>query len=195
MMPGRETVIHIVRHGATDWSDLKRHTGRSDIPLNRHGEEQAKKLAPTLALTRFDRVLSSPLVRAHRTAELAGFPDCETSALLLESDYGEDEGQTRAEIQRDRPGWDYFIDGAKGGESLEEVAARARTLIEELDGTVLLFSHAHLTRILTMAWLGKAPRDGRHLSIHPASIGILARDRDIPVIRLWNFTPDHPQGS
>jgi probable phosphoglycerate mutase len=188
-MKGRDTVIHIVRHGATAWSRAGRHTGRSDIPLDPVGEEQAKKLAPALAATTFDRVLSSPLVRARRTAELAGFPGCETSSLLLEADYGEDEGRTRAEIQQDRPGWDYFIDGAKGGESIEEVSARARTLIKGLEGTVLLFSHAHLTRILTMAWLGKASRDGRHLSIHPASIGILARDRDIPVIKLWNFTP------
>lgn len=189
LMPGRETVIHIVRHGATDWSQLGRHTGRSDVPLNPLGEEQARKLAPALTATTFDRVLSSPLVRAQRTAELAGFPGCETSSLLLESDYGDYEGQTRAAIQQDRPGWDYFIDGAKGGESIDEVTARARTLIAELEGTVLLFSHAHMSRLLTMAWLGKASRDGRHLSIHPASIGILARDRDIPVIRLWNFTP------
>lgn len=182
-------VVHVVRHGETEWSAAGKHTGRTDIPLTREGEEQAKRLEPILHRTPYARVLSSPLGRTTRTAELAGFPNVETTPLLLEADYGEDEGRTRAEIRKERPDWDYFLNGPKGGESLDDVAKRATELLAQLSGTVLLFSHGHFTRILTTTWLGKAPREGRHFRISPASLAILSDEHGTPAIELWNFTP------
>ena len=156
------------------------------------GEEAARRLAPVLAKTKFVRVIASPLGRTVKTAELAGFPGCETSPLLLEVDYGADEGRTREEIQAERPGWDFFLHGPKGGETLDDVAVRARKLLAELakvDGNVLLFSHGHFTRIFTMIYLDWAPAEGRHFMIAPASLAILDHENRHPAIKLWNYTP------
>jgi broad specificity phosphatase PhoE len=185
--------LYLVRHGETAWARDRRHTGRSDIPLTPWGERQAQLLGAHLAGHRFEQVLTSPLSRARETARLAGFPDAEPSELLLEFDYGEYDGLTRAEIRARQPGWDLFRDGCPGGETAADVAARARRLLggvapAEREGAadVLLFGHGHQLRILAATWLGFAPDAARHLLLGTASLSLLGRDHDWPALVLWN---------
>jgi len=181
--------IYLVRHGETDWSASGRHTGTSNIPLNSVGERQAERLGPILARTAFARVLSSPLDRARRTAELAGFGAVDTSPLLCEVDYGDYDGKTRDEIRALRPGWDFFEDGPKNGETLEAAAGRARVVLGELRpiaGNALLFAHGHILRILASVYLGANPQFGRHLVLRPASVSVLAREHEWPTIEVWD---------
>jgi broad specificity phosphatase PhoE len=182
--------IVLVRHGATAWSDSGRHTGRTDIPLTQAGERQATALRARLATFSFEGVLSSPLQRTRRTAELAGFGAVvESTDLLLEMDYGDDEGRTRDQIRSERPGWDIFTDGPLRGETVVQVAARATALLAELApmrADVLLFSHGHMLRILAPTYLGQTPDFGRHLDLGPASISVLASSNGYPTIARWN---------
>ena len=185
--------IYVVRHGETDWSALGRHTGRSNIPLNAAGERQAERLRPILARVAFARVLSSPLDRARRTAELAGFERVETSPLLCEVNYGDDDGKTRDEIRAARPGWDFFKDGPTNGETIEAAAARARAVLNELRpiaGNALVFAHGHILRILASVYVDAAPEFGRHLLLRPASVSVLGREHEWPNIEVWNRTEE-----
>ncbi|HKQ71398.1 MAG TPA: histidine phosphatase family protein [Polyangiaceae bacterium] len=189
------TRLYLVRHGQTEWSRSGRHTGRTDLPLDEHGEKQAIGLKNALAGIAFTKVVSSPLIRARCTAELAGFPDVETSPLLLEVDYGSDEGRTRDEIRADRPGWDFFAHGGLGGESIEAATARAKEMLASLDdvaGNVLLFSHGHLLRLLTTAYLDARATFGRQLVLGPATISILGHEHEFPTIESWNTQPTLP---
>jgi len=183
--------MYLVRHGETEWSRARRHTGRTDVPLNEVGEAEAKALGQHLRGLEVDRVLSSPLIRAVTTARLAGFGDrLETTDALLEFDYGDYEGLTTPEIRASRPGWDLFRDGCPGGETVEAAAARARGLLAELtaagDGRVLLFSHGHQLRILTACFLGLPPDAARHLFLGTASLSVLGHEHEWPAILLWN---------
>jgi broad specificity phosphatase PhoE len=182
--------LYLVRHGETEWSRARRHTGRTDLPLSTAGEAEAAALGRHLRGLEVDRVLSSPLTRAVVTARLAGFGDrVELTDTLLEFDYGEYEGRTTAEIRATRPGWDLFRDGCPGGETVEDAAGRARALLAELaepDGRVLLFSHGHQLRILTACFLGLPPDAARHLFLGTASLSVLGVEHEWPVILLWN---------
>jgi broad specificity phosphatase PhoE len=182
--------LYLVRHGETEWSRARRHTGRTDLPLSTAGEAEAAALGRHLRGLEVDRVLSSPLTRAVSTARLAGFGDrVELTDALLEFDYGEYEGRTTAEIRATRPGWDLFRDGCPGGETVEDAAGRARALLAELaepDGRVLLFSHGHQLRILTACFLGLPPDAARHLFLGTASLSALGVEHEWPVILLWN---------
>jgi broad specificity phosphatase PhoE len=188
--PGGDGVeIYLVRHGETEWSRARRHTGRTDVPLNEVGEVEARALGQHLRGLEVDRVLSSPMARAATTARLAGFGDrLETSDALLEFDYGDYEGLTTPQIRASRPGWDLFRDGCPGGETVEAAAARARTLLAELagDGRVLLFSHGHQLRILTACHLGLPPENARHLFLGTASLSVVGTEHQWPAILLWN---------
>ena len=182
--------LYLVRHGETEWSRARRHTGRSDPPLSPAGEAEARALGQHLRGLEVDRVLSSPMTRATATAALVGFGDrVELNDTLLEVDYGECEGRTTAEIRASRPGWDLFRDGCPGGETVEDAAARARGLLEDLadsDGRVLLFSHGHQLRILTTCFLGLPPDAARHLFLGTASLSVLGIEHEWPAILLWN---------
>ncbi len=182
--------IYLVRHGETEWSRARRHTGRTDVPLNEVGEAEAKALGQHLRGLEVDRVLSSPLARAVTTARLAGFGDrLETTDALLEFDYGDYEGLTTPEIRASRPGWDLFRDGCPGGETVEAAAARARGLLAELtegDGRALLFSHGHQLRILAACYLGLPPENARHLFLGTASLSVVGTEHEWPAILLWN---------
>jgi broad specificity phosphatase PhoE len=183
--------MYLVRHGETEWSRARRHTGRTDVPLNEVGEAEAKALGQHLRGLEADRVLSSPLIRAVTTTRLAGFGDrLETTDALLEFDYGDYEGLTTPEIRASRPGWDLFRDGCPGGETVEAAAARARGLLAELtaagDGRVLLFSHGHQLRILTACYLGLPPETARHLFLGTASLSVVGTEHEWPAILLWN---------
>jgi len=182
--------LWLARHGETAWSLSGRHTGRTDVPLTARGERQAVALGERLRAVSFALVLASPLERARRTAELAGFGDVlELDEDLVELDYGEYEGCTTAEIQRARPGWELWRDGCPGGETIAEAAARADRVLARvrgLDGPVLLAGHGHLTRMLASRALTLEPAHGRHLALDPASLSIVGSEHAAPALRLWN---------
>ncbi len=185
--------LWLVRHGPTEWSANGRHTGRTDIPLTDVGEQEARALAPRLADVRFDRVLVSPLQRARRTAELAGFPDAEVEPLLQEWDYGDYDGLTRAQIRESVPGWTPWTHPMPGGESLEQVAERACTVFDRLSGLdaerVLLIAHGHFLRILATRWIDQEPQLAERLALDPATVSVLGHDRGTPVVHRWNDRP------
>lgn len=181
--------VVLIRHGETDWSRDRRHTGRTDKPLTPIGEEQCAGLASRVAGWRFAEVLVSPLVRAVRTAELAGFTDVEIVPDLAEWSYGAYEGRTTASIREDRPDWDLFVDGAPGGESASDVAARVDEVIARIrrgSGDVACVAHAHLLRVFAARWLGVDPTAARYLVLDPASLSVLGWEREQPVIERWN---------
>lgn len=180
----------VVRHGSTPWSSAGKHTGRTDVPLDDTGVAQARALAGRLGGHAFALVLSSPLGRARSTCELAGFgARARTCDDLAEWDYGDYEGLTTDEIRRTRPGWTLWADGVRGGESIEQVAARADRVIEEArraPGDTLAFAHGHVLRVLAARWLGLDPRHGRSLLLAPAGLGVLGWERETPVIGRWD---------
>ena len=186
---GAVTELWLVRHGQTAWSRQRRHTGRTDLPLEPEGEEDARRLAKALAGTSFDLVLASPLQRAWRTAELAGLhPVAEPRAV--EWDYGDYEGMTSEEIHRSVPGWTVWTHPLPGGETLDQVGARADAVlagIRERDPTrCLLVSHGHFLRVLAARWIEQSSALGAHLDLEPARPCVLGNDRGVPWIHRWN---------
>ncbi len=188
---GAMSELWVVRHGATQWSRLGQHTGLSDVPLLPEGESAAAALAPRLSVAGFTVVLTSPLQRARRTAELAGFPDARPEPLAVEWDYGAYEGLTRAQIREQVPDWSAWdFPAMPAGEHLDEVAKRADTLLDVVRsvpvGPVLLFAHGHFLRVLAARHLDQPPTLGRHLALDPATVSVLGLDRGTPVITRWN---------
>jgi broad specificity phosphatase PhoE len=188
-------VIYVARHGETAWSLSGQHTGVTDLPLTERGERNARRLGERLKGLSFAKVFTSPLQRAARTCELAGFgAAAEIDRDLLEWNYGEYEGRRTAEILAERPGWQLFHDGCPGGESPDQIGARADRVVSRLRairGDVLLFSSGHFLRVLAARWLGLEPGAGRYFLLSTASLGTLAyehNNRSEPVIRLWNDT-------
>jgi broad specificity phosphatase PhoE len=187
-------VIYLARHGETAWSLSGQHTGRTDLPLTERGERNARALGERLHGLSFSKVLTSPLQRASRTAELAGFGGAvEFDADSAEWDYGQYEGRRTAEILAERPGWQLFRDGCPGGESPDQVGARADRVIARMravPGNVLLFSSAHILRVLAARWLGREAAAGRYFILGTASLSVLGYEHNLtePVIRLWNDT-------
>jgi probable phosphoglycerate mutase len=185
-------VVYLARHGETAWSLSGQHTGLTDLPLTEHGEESARALGERLIGLKFSKVLTSPLQRAKRTCELAGFGDvAEVDPNLVEWNYGQYEGRRTVEIHAERPDWQLFRDGCPGGESPDQVGARADSLVSRvraLDQNVLLFSSGHFLRVLASRWLGMEPAGGRLLLLSTASLSALSyeHNRSQPVIRLWN---------
>ncbi len=183
--------LWLVRHGETEWSASGRHTSRTDLDLTEAGVEAARSVADKLRGTSFARVLSSPLLRARRTAELAGAGSPALVEDLREWDYGADEGLTTAQIRESRPGWTVWRDGPQGGETCAEVGARADRVVElvrAVDGPVLAFSHGHFSRVLGARWLGLEVTDGAHLTLSTASVSVLGWERDTPAVLHWNHT-------
>ncbi|HVN02874.1 MAG TPA: histidine phosphatase family protein [Bryobacteraceae bacterium] len=182
--------IWLIRHGETEWSLSGAHTGRTDIPLTATGERQAEELGHRLGGRPFALVLTSPLARARETCRLAGYGDVsQIEPGLREWDYGAYEGHTSAEIQRQVPGWTIWTSPVPGGETIGQVAARARGVLDrasQADGDVALFAHGHLLRILTTVWLGLLPEAGRLFALSTASLSVLGYERDTRVISQWN---------
>ncbi|MCI0700504.1 MAG: histidine phosphatase family protein [Planctomycetia bacterium] len=183
--------VHLARHGETEWSKSGQHTGRTDLPLTPTGEESARNLKERLAGLTFTRVFSSPLSRARRTAELAGFaPELEPD--LLEWHYGEYEGLTSAAIRAKNPGWLLFRDGAPGGESPEQVAARVDRLVAKLKtltGNVICFAHGHILRVLGCRWIGQPVLLASSLLLGTATLSVLSFNHHNlaePAIKVWN---------
>jgi len=187
-------LVYLARHGETAWSLSGQHTGLTDLPLTDRGERNARRLAGRLKGRSFARVFTSPLRRAVRTCELAGFgAQAAVDSNLLEWNYGQYEGRRTAEIHAERPDWQLFRDGCPGGESPGEVGARADRVVSrvrEVAGDVLIFSSAHFLRVLTARWLGLEPQAGRYIVLSTASLSALSYEHDLsqPVIELWNDT-------
>lgn len=187
-------IVYLARHGETAWSLTGQHTGLTDLPLTERGERNARALGERLAGLKFDKVLTSPLLRARRTCELAGFgsgvvvdPD------LVEWNYGEYEGRRTSEIRVQRPDWQLFRDGCPGGESPEQVGTRADrvlTRLRTIQGKALVFSSGHFLRVLAARWLSLEPAGGRHFALSTASLSALGYEDRLgqPVICLWDDT-------
>ncbi|WP_428375495.1 histidine phosphatase family protein [Lichenicoccus sp.] len=192
----RPLCLYLVRHGETAWSQSGQHTGRTDIALTPHGEDEARALQPALDAIAFSRVLTSPLIRAHRTCDLAGLGGAaEIEPDLMEWAYGDYEGLCSSEIRSSRAGWNLFKDGCPHGEAPEQVAARADRLIARLrsgQGNVALFSHGQFACVLAARWIAAPVLEAEHLALTTASLSILRYNPahpDIPVIALWNASP------
>jgi broad specificity phosphatase PhoE len=187
-------VIYLARHGETAWSVSGQHTGVTDIPLTTQGEANAARLGVRLQGLHFATILTSPLQRARRTCELAGFGSAaEVAPDLVEWNYGAYEGRRSVDIHAERPDWDLFREGGPGGESPEEVGARADRVVRRVratDGDSLLFSSGHFLRVFAARWLGLEPGAGRYFLLGTASLSAVGyeHDRSHPVIRLWDET-------
>jgi len=182
--------LWLVRHGETEWTSSGKHTGSTDLPLTRVGEQRAREIGKFFTDRHFALVLTSPLQRARETCRLAGYGE---SALvesnLREWDYGDYEGHTTPEIQSERPGWSLWSDGVPGGESIRQVAARAQAVINRVlatSGDSLLFAHGHILRVLSCCWLGLPPEAGRLFALGTASVCTLGHERETRVITRWN---------
>jgi broad specificity phosphatase PhoE len=187
-------VTYLARHGETEWSRDGRHTGLTDLPLTEQGERNAQRLGERLTGLHFVKVLTSPLQRARRTSELAGFGDvAEADPDLVEWNYGDYEGVRTDEIRANRPGWELFRDGCPNGESPADIAARADRVVARvraIKGNVLIFSSGHFLRVFAARWLGLGPIIGKYLMLDTASVSALSyeHDRCDPAIRFWNDT-------
>lgn len=184
--------FYLVRHGETAWSAAHRHTGLTDVALNANGEKQACGLGGQLNSIEFARVFTSPLQRASKTCELAGFgASAEPDPDLLEWDYGDYEGQTSAALRQRYPGWNVFTHDCPNGETLNDVKRRADRFIRKvrsISGNVIAFSSGHIIRVITARWLSMEPEVGRFFLASTAAVNILGyeHDKNEPVICLWN---------
>ena len=191
-MSGATPQVYLVRHGETAWTISGQLTGRTDIRLTDRGERQAQALSARLKGMSFTNVLTSPLQRARRTGELAGFAECaQADPDLMEWDYGAYEGRRTSDIRAERPGWRLFEDGCPGGEALAEVSTRADRVIARvraLGGDVLVFAHRDILRILAVHWVTLPALEARRLYLETASLSVLSYDHDLdePVIRMLN---------
>jgi probable phosphoglycerate mutase len=186
--------IYLARHGETAWSVTGQHTGVTDLPLTERGERNALRLGERLAGLVFAKVLTSPLQRAARTCELAGFGAvAKVDRDLVEWNYGDYEGLRTAEIHATRPDWQLFRDGCPNGESPEQIGARADRVVNRLraiKGNVLIFSSGHFLRVLAARWLGLEPAAGKYLMLGTASLSALSYEHELsqPAIQFWNDT-------
>lgn len=182
--------VWLIRHGETEWSRSGQHTGLTDLALTDSGRRAARALAPSLAEQSFALVLTSPLMRARETCELAGLGDrAQVDPDLLEWNYGEYEGLTTAEIHRRRPAWLLFTDGAPGGERPDEVGRRVDRIIARAraaPGNVAMFAHGHVLRVLAARWLGWPVAAGRHFLLDTGTVNVLSAYHEAPAIKHWN---------
>lgn len=190
MMAAPIQQVYLIRHGETEWSLSGRHTGVTDIPLTENGRKVAGHLAPALAREAFAMVLTSPLMRARQTCELAGLGErAEIDPDLLEWNYGDYEGLTPTQIHAFAPGWMIFRDGCPGGENVAQVGARVDRLIARVravKGNAALFGHGHIFRVFAARWLGLPPEGGCHFMLDTATLNILSYYRGVPAVKRWN---------
>jgi probable phosphoglycerate mutase len=184
--------VYLARHGETEWTLSHQHTGLTDIPLTARGERNARRLGERLKGIPFARVFTSPLQRAKRTCELAGYGGvAEVGPELVEWNYGDYEGRKSADIRKERPDWQLFRDGVPNGETVAEIGARADRVsarVRAIDQDVLLFSSGHFLRVLAARWLGLEPGAGRLFYLGTATLSILGYEhsKNEPALHLWN---------
>ena len=186
-------VVYTVRHGETEWSISGQHTGVTDIALTEHGEAVAHRLAERLRGLKFAAVFTSPLQRARRTCELAGFgAQAEVLADAIEWNYGKYEGVKTVDIHRERPDWDLFRDGCPDGENAAMIGARADRVIARIravNGDAIVFSSSHFLRVFAARWIGLPPTGGSHFVLSTAAVNMFGYEHNKltePVIQLWN---------
>lgn len=195
--------LWLLRHGETEWSRDGNYTGLTDMALTENGEQQALTAKPKLAGVDFDLVLTSPLIRARRTAELVGFPDAEVVPEAHEWDYGDYEGRRSADIRKENPGYLIWTHGVPNGESIGAVATRADRIISRVQSgcrtaadctpeatpveNVLLVAHGHFLRILAARWLEMDPIQGRRFVLGTAAVCTLGWDKRTPAIVHWSL--------
>lgn len=188
--------VYVIRHGETEWSLNGRHTGLTDLPLTAHGRQTAEWLRPALAEPAFALVLTSPLQRARHTCELAGLAgQAQVTPDLEEWHYGEYEGLTTAEIQRQVPGWMIFSDGCPGGESPEQVRIRVDRVVatvKAVTGQAALFAHGHILRVFAARWLNLPVQAGGHFLLETGTLNILSDYRGCPAVKRWNVPVADP---
>lgn len=183
--------VYLARHGETEWSKSGQHTGRTDLALTGPGEASARQLGERLAGIKFDHLFTSPLSRARRTAELAGFAPV-VDPDLLEWHYGDFEGLKSSEIAVKRPGWNLFRDGAPGGETPDEVTARVDRLVTKLKGlhgNVICFAHGHILRVIAARWIGHPVTLATSMLLSTATLSVLSFNHHNlaePAIKVWN---------
>ena len=186
--------IYLARHGETAWTVTGQRTGHVNLPLTEHGESQARRLGERLQGRTYTKVFASPLQRARRTCELAGFGGiAEVDPDLIEWDYGKYEGLLNAEILKERPGWQMFSDGYPGGETAGQVAARADRVVKRVRavaGDVLLFSSGDFLKVLTARWIGMDAIHGASFMLNTASVSVLGYQDSLEqsTIQIWNDT-------
>jgi broad specificity phosphatase PhoE len=190
-MTTNQPLAVLIRHGETTWSASGRHTGRTDIELTPRGELQARALREKLAGRHFDVVLCSPLGRARRTAELAGLDAVEFDPDLVEWDYGDFEGRTTDDIRQELPGWTIWDGPWPGGETIEELAARAdrvvaRVRTQATGAVVALVGHGHILRVVAARWIDADAQTGRSLALETGTISELGWEHETPVVQRWN---------
>ena len=181
--------LWLFRHGATEWSRNGRHTGVTDLPLLPEGEATARRLSSVPREHRFSLVLSSPLTRARRTAEILGFHDVEIDDDLHEWNYGDYEGITTKVIRETVPGWTVWSHPCPNGETGVEVAARAQRVIDRAlatTGDVALIAHGHYLRVLAATWLGLPPEDGRLFDLGTGTYCVLGFEHEYRTVIRWN---------
>jgi len=191
-------VIYLARHGETAWSLSGQHTGLTDLPLTENGEDAARRLGERLRELAVAKVFTSPLQRAARTCELAGFGAvAQVDPDLVEWNYGKYEGLRTSEIRQTRPDWQLFRDGCPEGETLDQIGARADRVVSRVraqNGNVLLFSSGHFLRVLAARWLGLEPAAGRYFVLGTTSLSALGYEHGLsePVLRRWNEMREEP---
>ncbi len=182
--------IYLIRHGETEWTLSGQHTGTTDIPLTQNGRKQAHLLAQKLQSLKFQSVYVSPMQRAKETCAIAGFADqAKEDPLLVEWNYGKYEGITSQEIHQTNPQWNIFLQGAPEGESVADIQRRTEKLLQiyaKTPGNIAIFSHGHILRSLAVRFIELPIAEGRHFSLFPGSISILASENTMPAIYLWN---------
>ncbi|HEY3835537.1 MAG TPA: histidine phosphatase family protein [Bryobacteraceae bacterium] len=193
-MANSQPQLWLIRHGETEWSLSGAHTGRTDLPLTERGQQRAQAIGQFLNGRPFALVLTSPLQRARETCRLAGYGEqAVIDENLREWDYGDYEGRSTADIRKDRPGWNLWADGVVNGETVDQVADRARVVINRAlfegknrQGDCALFAHGHILRILTGCWLRLAPNSGQLFALDTATVSVLGWEHETRVIRSWN---------
>jgi probable phosphoglycerate mutase len=193
------SAVYLIRHGQTEWSKTGQHTGATDIPLTAEGEQQARRAAGVLSALRATSVppalvLSSPRIRALRTAELVGLNVDKTTEDLREWDYGDYEGLTTQQIREKVPQWTVWSHPVPGGETAEQVDLRAKSVVDTVraalpKGDVVLIGHGHFSRVLVTAWLNLRPEDGVRFAVQPAAVSVLGFERDVPRLNALNVPP------
>jgi broad specificity phosphatase PhoE len=187
--------IYLMRHGETEWSLNGQHTGVTDIPLTENGRAAAQRFRPILAKVTFALVLTSPLQRARETCALAGLGDqAKIEPDLMEWNYGQYEGLKTEQIRQTRPDWSVFRDGCPGGESPEQIGARADRVVAKIravDGNVALFAHGHILRVVAARWIKLSAGYGEHFLLDTATLNVLGYYRESPAFVTWNAPLTH----